>query len=256
MVGQKRLLDEFSLKTLDTLDHSNLIIAPKGSGKHTLVNEIASMFKIEVDDITSLIDLDTIQLIETSPLIKFYIIDVNQITTKEQNMILKLVEEPASNVFLFLLCTSESFVIPTIYNRCIPYTLDRYSIEELKNFTDDETLLSFFDTPGLIEKSKRQKINDIIKLVHNFIENAKRANYSNLLTISNKINFSGDDNLFDLDIFLEILINEVANIIIYDRNNNLIPLFNLVKKCRYNINVPKVNKKFVFEKFLIETKEL
>lgn len=256
MIGQLRLINEFKNKTLDTLNHSNLIIAPKGYGKHTFVKELATIFRTELLDLTDFIDLDTIQQLESSATVKFYLIDLDKISIKEQNMILKLVEEPLNTVFLFLIASSETIPLSTIYNRCILFKFEQYSIAELKAFTDDPMLIKLFDNPGLIEKAKTQDINKLIALVDNFIENAKKANYANLLTITNKINFSNDNSLFDIDIFMTVLLDRILDKLLIVDAYELIKLFALVKFYIQKLNLPNINKRYIFEKFLLDAKEL
>ena len=60
---------------------------------------------------------------------KIYIIDSSTISIKEQNIILKFVEEPLKNSYIIILKNSK--LLPTILNRCQKWKFEAYSKEEL-----------------------------------------------------------------------------------------------------------------------------
>ena len=61
---------------------------------------------------------------------------------------LKFIEEPLKNSYIIILAESTNQLLPTIYNRCQVMTFAPYSIDELRNFTQDELVLSVARTPG------------------------------------------------------------------------------------------------------------
>ncbi len=63
---------------------------------------------------------------------KVYVIeDGDKIPPRTQNALLKLLEEPPSGVYFFILCEDEKKLLPTIRSRCETYTLEPFSLSEL-----------------------------------------------------------------------------------------------------------------------------
>ena len=86
MVGQVELQ---KLLTKDSLPHAILLIGDKGCGKHSFASLIANKLNCEVEDITENITSELLAEVSLRPLITLCLVDLNQITEKEQNVLLK-----------------------------------------------------------------------------------------------------------------------------------------------------------------------
>lgn len=205
----------FSLKELP---HSFALIGEEGSGKHLLASKInATFFNIPYLDISDNISDELIDGIYTYPQKRLYIIDVSKITEKDQNVILKFIEEPFENIYVCLLAIDRYFLLPTIRNRVIIYTLDAYSKSELKQFSDNQKINiddgwfgDVIRTPGDILKVRSYNVdlNAIGTLTLNMVHNMYKASFPNALSIINKINFKDEFDKFDLTFFLRSLYKE------------------------------------------------
>ena len=80
----------------------------------------------------------------------FYVINADNISEKEQNVILKIFEEPPNNINIILLSSSSTLLLPTILNRAVVWEFDLYSKETLKSFNNEmsDSVLDLVSTPG------------------------------------------------------------------------------------------------------------
>ena len=222
MIGQKKLLDRIDKYSLDNFPNTSLILGEDGSGKHLIAKYIADRFNVELVDITKIIDNEVIDNIYRSSSINFYLIDLDELTEKfsdkNQNMILKFIEEPLSNAFILLLAENKYTLLDTIVNRCIIFDLDKYSDEELLNFTSNRDIIKLVRTPGKIALCQ-DTIADMSILCNKIVNDLGKANFANALTIADKFNYSDEYDKFDVDIFLTFLINTFFNN--YKDNNNV-----------------------------------
>ena len=106
MIGQDRLLKELKSFDLYSLPHSMMFIGEDGCGKHVLANEISSYYGLSLYDISENIDFETISGIYEKTLEGIYLIDLSNATEREQNVILKFLEEPLDNSYIIILCLS------------------------------------------------------------------------------------------------------------------------------------------------------
>lgn len=261
MIGQEKLIRKISTLTLDTFPHSVLLLGDSGSGKKTLINTIiATQLNLDVFDITDNISLDTIYdiYLKSDPYI--YMIDMRKLTSKKENAILKLVEEPLKNSYLILLDSDKNNILPTIYNRCQVWEMEPYSKDILKQFLteDSYSLLEFCRTPGQIKMFQNQSstvINDIDKTVDKIINVLGNSNFANILNISNRMNYKGEDNQkWNYDVFCRILILKVKDAYLQNKNEKLYNLFIETKKLQNNNLIPHINKQHLFENYLYNIK--
>lgn len=217
----------FSLKELP---HSFALIGEEGSGKHLLTGKINDkFFNIPYLDISDSISDELIDGIYTYPQKRLYIIDVSKITEKDQNVILKFIEEPFENIYICLLTLSTSFLLPTVSNRVVKYYLDWYGKSILKQFAeskeikiDDGWFGDVIRTPGDILKVRSYNVdlNAIGALTLNMVHNMCKASFPNALSIINKINFKDEFDKFDLTFFLRSLYRDYLTCYNKERNNS------------------------------------
>lgn len=247
---QDKILNTIKNFTLDTLPHTILIKGDKGSGKHLIAHEFSRVFNLPLIDITDRLDLDTINDIYSSGNLSFYLINTDNISVKEQNTILKFLEEPCSTAFILLL-NSNNILLPTVENRCYLIKLKAYTKQELSNFIFDEPgadlIVKISTTPGQIEEYLNSDFIGMFDFANKVFQHIKTANVSNCLTISNKIKFTDKDtDNYELDTFCRILL--------FISKNISFDVYNLTNMLYNNIKVPHINKRHLFEKYLLELK--
>ena len=235
--------------TLDTIPRPILFEGKRGSGKHLICNYLVDRFNLEYIDITDKLNLDTIEEIYTLSQFRFYLIDTDKISIKEQNVILKFLEEPP--VFaLILLTNSNGLLLDTIINRCYKVRLEKYTKYQLESFVEskvNELVLDISETPGELLSMLNSNFDSMLDFANKIFNHIKTANLSNCLTICNKLYFDKvEDDKFFVDDFCKILL--------YISKNISFDIYRLTNQLYNDLIIPHINKKSLFEKYLIELK--
>lgn len=258
VVGQKRIVTQLSNYNLDNFPKTILFVGEKGCGKHYIASKIANVLKLPLLDITTNLSNNLIEDIYRSSLPQMYLIDLNNMQEKEQNVILKFIEEPPLSSFIIIICENTNFVLDTIINRCILFNFENYSVEELrcfdstKQFSDE--LLQLLNTPGnvLSATTNTSSLNSMIELCNKIINRISSASLANTLTIKNKINFKDEYDKFDLNIFLKILANLMYNQFLTTNHINIYEMYKTLENQRKIALNAKINKEIWFENLLIK----
>lgn len=250
MIGQEHFLEKLNKYNLTTFPHSVLLLGDKGSGQIEMCDIIGNKLGIGVFDISELINTEFINQIylTTDPML--YIVDINKISEKEQNILLKLLEEPNGLTYLILYGESTYNILETIVNRSYIMNMDKYDKSQLESLiTDDEykdVILRICSTPGQIEIANHTDNKSLLNLCKSMITRMSTAGLANALTITNKINFSDEYSKFDLDLFIrylsyELLMNDVPN------KKEILNILSNMKKNIWFMN----DKKRYFDNFIL-----
>lgn len=260
MIGQDILTNKINNLTLDSLPHSLILLGDSGSGRHTLFNLIRDRLDIPSFDITENISKDIIDEIylKTEPIL--YLIDIDSISVKEENMLLKLVEEPSNSVYNIFIAKNKTTILPTILNRCQIWELQKYSEEQLRFFlttiTDDYPryfdILEFCNTPGQVSSfvSFQYSIKDLKDLCNKIIDRVAGAKFSNTLTISNKIAFNNEVDKWSYDVFIKVFQHCVKMRFLSEGNQKFFNAYKVVNQLCRDSQIPHINKKHLFENCL------
>lgn len=241
MIGQEKLLKEINSYTLDNFPHTVLITGERGSGKHTLTEEIVAKFKLPVihvfDSCKKLPEIrEYIQeniYNETTP--KFYIFDLvklidartrSDIYDSIQYNLLKLAEEPLQNIFIIILSETKNTVLNTIINRCRVFEMGSYTPDELLTFAkceneaDKKLLANVLRTPGQVTSANPTAVKKCIDTVHTIIDKIETINLPNLLKVVNMINYKDEFDKIDFNLFLDVMPNMLFESYFYDNKPN------------------------------------
>lgn len=257
MIGQKNLLEKINKYTLDTFPHSVLFVGERGCGKHTLANYVSeNILNIPITDITKSLSYELISDIYRTTTPNIYLINLNEITEKEQNIILKFVEEPLINSFIILICNNKNFVLNTVLNRCVPFEFENYTQTELSNFyeenIDKDIVLKVLRTPGKIKSVNLKNLSEMQDVSNKMLEKLTQATLSNTLTIKNKINFKDEYDKFDLEIFLDMLTYLAYNRFLKEYDINMYKMFETIKNMRKRLSNSRLNKELFIENLLLK----
>lgn len=255
MIGQKKLLDNISKLNIDTFPRSTLLIAEKGMGKHTLVNYIKdNILKFPLLNITENLSSDLIDKIYRNPNPYIYVIDLSDITEKAQNVMLKFIEEPLNNAFIFLLAENQNTVLDTVLNRCVIFEFENYSRDELKTFISDaenvDLILSVLKSPGKILTVNTKNIQDIIDTCEKIVTKLNQANYANTLSITNKINFKDSFDKFDFNLFMETLTVTLFNNYLKTNSELSFKMYELIRDQKKLLIDKRLNREIFFNNFI------
>ena len=207
MIGQEKILSMINNSTLDTFPNSLILLGEKGSGKHSLTNLISEHLHLQIVDISEKLTQEMIDEIYMKPEPYIYVISSDKLNIKNQNSILKFLEEPLKNSYIILLVENKNMLLPTIINRCQIWQLEKYTKEQLKTLlgkNQDENILDVVTTPGDIEMMSHVNNNydEMLLLCEKIVDKIPVASFSNVLSISDKIKFTEKDknneNKYDL----------------------------------------------------------
>ena len=257
MIGQTNLVTKLKAYTLETLPHSILITGEYGCGKHTLVNEMKDYFGLDLFYITDNLNMDAIEQINSRIFPAFYVIDATDITEREQNVILKFLEEPSQLAYLIIICENKSTLLETVVNRCVSFEFEPYTRQELMSFVSDdisnkELLLTLCNTPGRIKLINSAVLQDMNELCLKIINKIQIANYANTLSISNKINYDKSYDKFDVKVFINCLMYNILNAYKSKADVSLYRYYNIINKYSNRLKDTRLNKEMLIENTLTE----
>jgi DNA polymerase III delta prime subunit len=261
IIGLQYITDKIDSYTLDTFPHSIILVGKEGCGKHVISNYIADKFKCELIDITYNLSDELISNMYRTPLTTFYLVDLRKITEKDQNILLKVFEEPSSNIFIILLSNNTLNILPTVLNRGYILNIGSYKLEDLLEYAqyrnlkldiDNYIFKYIIETPGDIEKILNYNISlkCIKELTDKIINKLSIASFSNTLTIVNKLNFKDEYDKIDVDFFLKMLYVSSSESYITENNIKSLSIFKSVKETLCKLVDSRLNKKILISNML------
>ncbi|MBQ0009995.1 MAG: DNA polymerase III subunit [Ruminococcus sp.] len=122
---------------------------------------------------------------------KAYVIDgADDLTVSSQNALLKVIEEPPQNTYIFLLCENADHLIPTVLSRVQKFSMEVFEageverfLREIPDFSADEDILSFAvrNSLGSIGKAimlltEKTLDRDAVSIAHAVLDGQIRKN--------------------------------------------------------------------------------
>lgn len=255
--GQERLSNTFENLSLSNLPQTFMLLGDIGCGKHTLASRIASHYGLDYLDITNNISEDVLSELALSPMPTLYVIDTQVMNERQQNTILKFIEEYRPNSWTCLICANKNLLIDTIVNRCIVYTFDTYSREYLRGFAVDlvdeancDKVLDLSATVGQIKDFIGQDLNKLDDLCEKIITKIKLANLSNVLSISNQFNYKDLYDKFNVHIFFKLLCRKLQTLCITEPS--YLNMYKITQEYAKKLNDVRLNQQLLIENYLIQ----
>jgi DNA polymerase-3 subunit delta' len=258
MLGQESLINKLKSYNILTFPQTLMLVGEKGCGKHLLVKEVISPhLQLEVVDITGSISSDNLSEIYVRAVPAIYLINASSLSIKEQNTILKFIEEPISNSFIILLAENRGALLDTVLNRCSIYSFEPYTSDQLMSFIDYKNkdnknlAVKILKTPGQALSTPENKLERLYGMCKMMALRLQDASVPNALEISSGINYGDDESKFDINMFFECFALALAE---EYTSNNKITHFNLYNKTTEYIkrlSNPRLNKQYLVENFLL-----
>jgi replication-associated recombination protein RarA len=206
IIGQPKLMSIIDSYTISTLPKALMFIGPAGCGKHMVAKYITERLELDYVEIEESVSSTDIEDFLYRTINTLYVIDLTRFSEKQQNTVLKAVEEPSKSAYFVLTACSEACVLNTVLNRCIKYTFEPYTkqeVEQITGTTINEYAFTIFKTPGKLLNMTDSSFNNIITLADSLVKNIHSAKYSNALVISTKINYKDLYNKVDFNLFFD-----------------------------------------------------
>ena len=261
MIGQIKIQEKLNTVTIDDFPKSLILQGESGCGKHLLCSLLEEKFVdysfIYVKD---KITYEFIEDVYLSLVPSFYIIDSNRLSDREQNILLKVFEEPPKNVWVIILTTTSAKIIPTILGRAVVWVFEPYTKDELRQFLgeNDESLLEFVTTPGQVLGLTNTDINEINKLCNLIIDKIGVASVSNTLSLSNRFKFNNskknNEDGIEFSVFFKMLRASLVERIKADIHIQYVDMYQLTNEVLHSLSVPNVNDRMIFENYLLRLK--
>lgn len=208
IIGQKKLITKLNTFSLDTLPKTILFIGPKGCGKKTIAKYLATRLQLDFKDITDVKNGTDLDEYLFSTINTLYLITLDELAEKQQNVFLKFIEEPSKPVFLLLTAQSESGILPTVLNRCTKFYFEEYSKQELQQITQTtltDAMYNMFKTPGKLKHITSANFDYLLSFTQNIFNSISTIKYSDLLSLSLLINYKDLYDKVDFELFLDAL---------------------------------------------------
>ena len=254
-----------SYNNLSNFPHTLMLLGDSGSGRHTVGNYIVKKFSVPCIDLTNVLNTSNTEQFSnfvftnmiSSTVPKVYFIDFDKIYSNKalkQNSILKLVEEPQSNIFIVMFAVNINSVLGTIYNRCQVWKLPTYTKTDLLEFTKDTLILDVVNTPGQVIKLNNVDIKALSEYAKLVIDKAASSNFSNVLTIPEHIAFKHEPDKYDVDLFIRFLLYYAKQAVLSKYNKRNYYIFECTRKL-FNIYYSSaVDGKMLFHNYLTKLK--
>ena len=204
-MGQNNLLKQ--IYALKSLPHSLLLVGSRGSEEYETVEKIAAHFDYMMYDLTELISKDFIDEIMASHAQTVYYVNLNNMSSANQNILLKFFEEPSEYAYVILVSENIESVLQTIITRSYILHFDKYTREDLlKKFpTATDEMLAICETPGQLTLAMHSNLQKLIQLCDLLVSKLAEASLRSTLSIADKINYKDDYSKYDLFLFLRCL---------------------------------------------------
>ena len=258
IIGQDKVIKFIDSNNISTIPRTIMLEGSYGSGKHSICQYISNSYGIEIEDISDNLTYEKIEQITFTVEPRLYIIDTNNITVKNENAILKFLEEPLKNALIVLLTENKYSLLDTIINRCHLITLNKYKQEVLEQFITDNSnrdmLLKICTTPGDIISMQDNSLPDMLNLCNKIFDSIHKATYANALTISDKMAYKNEKDKYNFKLFFKLL-----NIVAFDRycsNVSSVEDYKLTNEYYNRLSIKNIDKKMLFENYLLKLKNL
>ena len=265
--GQDKICNLINSLTLDTFPRTLMLVGPQGSGKHMLAKLISNHLNLQMLDITEQLDLETIDEIYNRVEPYLYIIEANKLSVKEENVILKFLEEPLKNSYIVLLAETDMGLLQTIINRCVIWHLQNYNKATLMEFVPNidninPYLFDIATTPGQIQTLSSIDLNAYVELADKIITKINIASLANTLTLTNKIDFKADSAIncekdkLQVRLFVQILLSRFSAACKQNSNIKLIQGYTLTSELNKQLYVKNLDTKALFDRYLVQLRNL
>jgi len=252
--GQEKICERIDKSTLDSFPRTLMIVGPRGGGKHLICSYIAEKFNLMQRDITEELSQETIDEISTRVEPYLYIINANALNVKEENVILKFLEEPLKNSFIVLVAETDIGILQTVINRCQIWYLQNYNREFLSTFitNGNNDVLQIAETPGQVVELMNINFDEAVQLADKIVDKINIASVSNTLTLSNKVSYKeSEENKVNIQLFVDILISRIHMKWSAIQNSIYVPMYSLTAELKRNLTIKNLDQKYLFENYLI-----
>lgn len=241
MIGQINNINKILKYSLDTLPRSIGIVGDKFSGRKSLSKIISDNFNLEYINYSK-----DIELPENKLCLVVIDFDGEENLVLSQSKLLKTIEEPQDNLWFVLIMSDTSIILPAILNRLFIIEMEEYNNYDLTCFCEknniDMSLVGLFNTPGLLLESSKLNITEMYHTCDTLITRVGEANYSNVLSIANKI--SGES--IPLPIFFKVILKAILSHLGDENSNLYMNYYDITNEAINKLKMPVIQNHLVY----------
>ena len=255
IIGQTKLVNKLVGYSFNSMPKTMLLIGESGAGKHFITKKFVEYLGVAFQEITSQTTSEQLTEYFQNPIQTVYILNMSEIPERQQHRYLKFIEEPSLNMRVVLLAESEVGILPTILNRCVKFTFEDYTVEQLKQLSwaakdDNPIIYEVCKTPGqLLNLAKIDDLAALKDLCTNILRTVPLCEYGPFLGFSCRLNYKDNFNKFDPDIFLKLLIKTAYDMYLTEGREVLFKIYCYLIDRKQQL----VNKTLSKESFMLNT---
>ena len=256
-LGQPKLLELLNTLNISNFPKTSLVLGDFGCGKSLFISLIQNKLNLNTQQLSD-IDTDLINNINLNPTPTIYIIDGNNLTQKQQNILLKLMEEPLENSYLILKCEDLGSLLDTIVNRCFIFKFSSYDKATLNQFIPDKyknipDICTICNTPGKLVELENLDFMKHYEFGLKIVTKLNTASLANTLTIADKINYKDEYDKLNLNLLLTMVLHHAYNYYIKNNLNMYLKLYQLTLKYIQQFKNKIFDKKQLMLSYLIHS---
>jgi len=248
VIGQTELVGTLKRRVSQGFPGASILLGERGCGKHTLAKDIATWLGLDEYDITDSLDFERISGIYGKQSPGVYVADLTDASVREQNAILKLLEEPPSNAYIILLAECEENVLETVLGRCVKYRFGAYSDAELYEFILSrhdlgdgvERAIPYCRTPGKLSALNSETVAGTESLCDAIVNRIGSSSFPNAMSIVKKVNYKDEYDKFDFGLFVGTLRKKAYESALADSSHSW--MYGILRdECR-KLKLPSISK--------------
>jgi hypothetical protein len=255
IIGQVKLVNKLSGYSFNSMPKTMLLIGESGAGKHFITKKFVDYLGVTLQEVTAQTTSEQLTEHFQNPIQTVYVLNLSEIPERQQHKYLKFIEEPSVNMRVILLAESEVGILPTILNRCVKFTFEDYTIEQLKQLSwatqaDNPIIYEICKTPGqLLNLAQIDNLAALKDFCINILRTAPLCEYGPFMGFTCSLNYKDNFNKFDPDIFLNLLIKTAYDLYLMEGRETLFNMYCYLIKRKQQL----VNKTLSKESFMLNT---
>lgn len=260
MIGQNNLRHQLEvLIDNKTFPRFTILVGAKGSGRKIMCKWIASKLNeatYKVDDIK----VDTIRkLISDSYKIQtpivYIISDADTMSPAAKNALLKVTEEPPNNARFIMTLENIENTLGTVRSRATIFNMDNYTPSELMEYAKDDSELigELCETPGDVDLFYSMGA-DFYIFVEKVVDNIAKVSLANALKIADSIAFKGEEDKYDLKLFLRAFQRVCANK--YKEGIEYLTAVRVTSETLADLRITGINKNALFDMWVLSIRDI
>ena len=247
--------------TLDNTPRTILVYGDKGCGKHLFCKELSTKLSIPIEDITDKVSQELADSIYESSTMKLYLVEVESIGERGQNVLLKLMEEPPIGGYIVVVCESLERVLTTVKNRCYLVGFAPYPKDALQNFPHkyDWDYYRFCTTPGQVIEMDGEDVIGMYALAEKMVDKMRVASIPNALSLANKLRYKEEKDKFPIVPLLRMVRGICGERVIngdVGMGSYFTHFFFLTSDVMRVLSTTNIDKKMAIEHYIMKVKQL